>query len=96
MNNKQLFTKKLQAKEGAKIKLFMPLLIQGYFLWCLTFFGGFFCSFIKSNALGIKLYMLRYPFSIFSKTFFEVLPVVFENFEAKKRKKRLTVCCNFL
>jgi len=42
MINKQLFSKKLQAKEGAKIKLFMLLLMQGYFLWCITFFGEFF------------------------------------------------------
>jgi len=27
MNSKQLFAKKLQAKEGAKVKLFMILLI---------------------------------------------------------------------
>jgi len=48
MNSKQRFTKKLQAKEGTKIKLFMLLIIQGYFLWCLTFFGGnFFAIFSK-------------------------------------------------
>jgi len=33
------FHKKIQAKEGAKIKPFMLLLIQGCSLWCLTFFG---------------------------------------------------------
>ena len=37
---KKLLTQNLQAKEGAKNKLFM--LIQGYFLRCITFFGGAF------------------------------------------------------
>jgi len=45
MSSKQLFTIKLQAKEGAKIKLFMLLLIKGYFLWCITVFGGLFVQF---------------------------------------------------
>jgi len=45
MNSKRLFTKKSQAKEGTKIELFMLLLIQGYFLWPLTFFGGTFLQF---------------------------------------------------
>jgi len=44
MSSKQISTNKLQAKEGAKIKLFMLLLIQGYFLWFTTFFGGLFCD----------------------------------------------------
>jgi len=49
MSIKQLLKqKKLQAKEEAKIKIFRLLLIQGYFLWCITFFGGlFFAIFSK-------------------------------------------------
>jgi len=54
MKNEQQITfhKKLHAKEEAKIKFFMRLLIQGYFLWCITFFGGLFCNLFKSFALS--------------------------------------------
>jgi len=59
----QLFTKSdIQAKEGEKIKLFMLLLIQGYFLWCITFLCGIFLHFFKSFALGIKFCMIDTQF----------------------------------
>jgi len=45
MNSKQLFTKKLYAKEEAKIKLLKLLLIQGYFHGVLTLSGGTFLQF---------------------------------------------------
>jgi len=54
MNSKQLFTKKLRAKQGAKIKLFKILLIQGYLLWYATFFGGTFSNFLKSFTIGMQ------------------------------------------
>jgi len=47
--------KKLQAKEGAEIKLFMLLLIQGYFLWFLTFFGGLFLQFFEEFCTHYKI-----------------------------------------
>ena len=39
MKNEQqtTFHKKVPAQEAGEIMLFMLLLIQGYFLWCLTF-----------------------------------------------------------
>jgi len=46
--------KKLQAKEGAKIKLFTLLLIRGYLIWFITFLMDFFAIFFKSFALGLK------------------------------------------
>jgi len=55
MNSKQLFTKKLLAKERAKIKLFMVLLMQGYFLWCLTCFGGTFLQFSQKFFIWYKV-----------------------------------------
>jgi len=70
MNSKQLFTKNLRAKEGEKIKPFMLSLIQGYFVWSLSFFWRNFFDFLKSFALGIKFSLFRNPVLIFFKTFF--------------------------
>jgi len=49
------FAKKLQVKEGAKIKLFMLILIQGYFLWCITFYGRLFLQFFQKFCIGYKI-----------------------------------------
>jgi len=49
-----------QAKEWAKIKLFLLLLIQGYFQWYEAFLMDFFCNFLKSFALSIKFWTIRY------------------------------------
>ena len=75
MKNEQqtTFHKKLQAKEGAKIKLFMLLLIQGYFLWCITFFGGLFLQFFQQFCTRYKIGHDYIPnFYFFNNTFFVV------------------------
>jgi len=70
MKTKQLFTRRLQAIEGAKIKLFMLFLIQGYFLWCQTFFGGTFLQFSQKYCTRYKILHVEMPISIFLKHVF--------------------------
>jgi len=60
------FKKNLSAKQEAKkFKLVMLLIIQGFFLWCLTFFVELFCNFLKSFSLGIKILNAQIPIFIF-------------------------------
>jgi len=74
----------------------MLLLVQGYFLWCPIFLVEFLGNFLKSVALVIKFSMLRYTILIFSKTFLEVLQVLFGNFEAKKGRTAYNIEIYFI
>jgi len=93
MKNEQQtsFHKKVTGKRRGKNQAFYAFTHTRLFSMVSTFFGGIFRNFLKSFELRIKFCMLRYPMVIFFKDFFEVLLVLFGNFEAKKIKKLLTI-----
>ena len=66
MKNERLTTFHKKVKERTKIMLFMFLLIQGYFLWCITFFGGTILQFSQKFCTKYKILHAL----ILSKTFF--------------------------
>jgi len=70
-NEQQIaFHKKLKAKDGAKVKLFMLSLILGYFQLCITFFGGTFLQFSQKFFMWYTILHVYMPIFYFIKNIF--------------------------
>jgi len=90
MKNEQhtTFQKKLQAKETAKIKLFMLSLIQSYFLRCITFFDGLFLQFFQKFCTQYKILHDLIPnFNFFNYIFLRSYLYFLETFKPKKEER---------